>query len=158
MVFSTTRKKKFIKYVADKYEIMLMLQFSIQYAESLPFPLQLNTTEATLQMFLGRVVLKICSKFTGDHPCRIVISIKLQTTIRHGCSPVNLLHIFRTLSYKNNFGAGREGVGWGVLLNQLTNKSRYSSQMLKMLKLQNTITLIRLEICELLNTICLLTK
>ena len=52
-------------------------------------------------VFLGKGVLKICSKFTGEHPCRKVISIKLQSnfveiTLRHGCCPVNLLHIFRT--------------------------------------------------------------
>ena len=46
-------------------------------------------------------VLKICSKFTGGHPCRSVISIKLlynfiEIILRHGCSPVNFLHIFRT--------------------------------------------------------------
>ena len=34
---------------------------------------------------LTKSVMKICSKFTGEHPCR------------HGCSPVNLLHIFITL-------------------------------------------------------------
>ena len=27
------------------------------------------------EMFLGKGVLKICSKFTGEHPCRSVISI-----------------------------------------------------------------------------------
>ena len=42
---------------------------------------------------------KICSKFTGEHPCRNVISVKLlckfiEITLRHGCFPVNLLHIF----------------------------------------------------------------
>ena len=31
------------------------------------------------EVFLGKGVLKICSKFTGDHPCRSVISIKLQS-------------------------------------------------------------------------------
>ena len=55
---------------------------------------------------LGEGVLKICSKFTGEHPCRKVISIKLlcnfiKITLRHGCSPVNLLLIFRTLFLKN---------------------------------------------------------
>ena len=53
------------------------------------------------EVFLRKGVQKICSKFTGEHPCRSVISIKLQSNIieialRHGCSPVNLLHIFRT--------------------------------------------------------------
>ena len=50
------------------------------------------------EVFLGKCVLKICSKFTGQHPCRSVISIKLHSNfikiaLRHGCSPVNLLHI-----------------------------------------------------------------
>ena len=31
----------------------------------------------SLEVFLGKGVLKICSKFTGEHPCRSVISIKL---------------------------------------------------------------------------------
>ena len=60
-------------------------------------------------MFLGKGILKKCSKFTGDHPCRSVISIKLQSnfieiTLRRGCSPVNLLHIFRTPFPKNTSG------------------------------------------------------
>ena len=29
------------------------------------------------EVFLGEVALKICSKFTGEHPCRSEISIKL---------------------------------------------------------------------------------
>ena len=39
-------------------------------------------------VFLGKGVLKICSKFTGEH----------------GCSPVNLLYIFRTPFPKNTSG------------------------------------------------------
>ena len=58
------------------------------------------------EVFLVKGVLKICSKFTGEHPCRSVISIKLlcnfiEIALRHGCSPVNLLHIFRTPFTKN---------------------------------------------------------
>ena len=50
------------------------------------------------EVFLRKGVLKISSKFTGEHPCRSAISIKLQSNFieivfRHGCSPVNLLHI-----------------------------------------------------------------
>ena len=53
------------------------------------------------EVFLGKGVLKICSKFTGEHPCRSVISIKLlcnfiEIALRHECSPINLLHIIRT--------------------------------------------------------------
>ena len=29
-------------------------------------------------VFLGKGILKICGKFTGEHPCQSVISIKLQ--------------------------------------------------------------------------------
>ena len=61
------------------------------------------------EMFLRKGAPTICNKFTGEHPCRSVISIKLQSnlieiTLRHGCSPVNLLHIFRTPFPKNTSG------------------------------------------------------
>ena len=54
-------------------------------------------------------VLKTCSKFTGEQTYRSVISINLlcnfiEITLRHGCSPVNLLHIFRTTFCKNTYG------------------------------------------------------
>ena len=60
-----------------------------------------------LEMFLQKGVLKLCRKFTGEHSCRSAVSIKLQSnlieiTLRHGCSPVSLLHIFRTAFLKNN--------------------------------------------------------
>ena len=32
------------------------------------------------RVLLRKGVLKICSKFTGEHPCRSVISIKLQSS------------------------------------------------------------------------------
>ena len=46
------------------------------------------------EVFLVKVFLNICSKFTGEHSCRSVISIKLlfnfiEIALRHGCSPVN---------------------------------------------------------------------
>ena len=58
------------------------------------------------KVFFGKCVLKICSKFTGEHPCRSAISKKLpsnfvEIAFWYGCSPVNLLHIFRTPFYKN---------------------------------------------------------
>ena len=61
------------------------------------------------EVFLERGVLKKCSKFTGEHPCRSVIWIKLQSNfieiaIRRGCFPVNLLHIFRTPFPRNTSG------------------------------------------------------
>ena len=49
--------------------------------------------------------LKICCKFTGEH--RSAISIKLrcnfiEITLRQGCSPVNLQHIFRTPFFREH--------------------------------------------------------
>ena len=61
------------------------------------------------EVFLVKGVLKICSKFTGEHQYWSVISIKLHCSfieiiLRHGCSPVNLLYIFRTPFTKNTSG------------------------------------------------------
>ena len=64
------------------------------------------------KVFFVKGVLKICSKFTGQHPWQSAISaisIKLQSNFyeilfRHGCSPVNLPDIFRTPFTKNTFG------------------------------------------------------
>ena len=58
---------------------------------------------------LPHELLKICSKFTGEHLCQSAISIKLlcnfiEIALRHGCSPVKLLHIFRTPFLKNTSG------------------------------------------------------
>ena len=67
-------------------------------------------------VFLRKDVLKICSKFTREHPCKSAISTKLQSNLieialRHGCSPVNLLYIFRTPFPKNT--------SEGLLLSQI---------------------------------------
>ena len=61
------------------------------------------------EVFLRQGVLKICIKFTGEHPCGSVISINMlcnlfKIALRHGCSPVNLQHIFRTSFLRNNSG------------------------------------------------------
>ena len=77
-------------------------------------------------MFLGKGALKTCVKFTREDPCRSKISIKLQSnfieiTLRHGCSPVNLLHIFRIPFPRNTSGR--------FLLK--------NSQQIKLLKLMN---------------------
>ena len=67
------------------------------------------TEAATQRCSQERGVLKTCSKFTGEHSCRSAISIKLESnftemTLRHGCSPINLLHIFRTSFPRNTSG------------------------------------------------------
>ena len=61
------------------------------------------------EVFLRKGVPKIWSKFTGEHPCRSVVSIKLlcnfiEIALPHACSPVNLPHIFRSSFLKNTSG------------------------------------------------------
>ena len=56
------------------------------------------------EVFLGKGVLKICSKFTGENQCRSAISVKLQSDFLESLSPVNLLHIFVTPFPKNTSG------------------------------------------------------
>ena len=51
------------------------------------------------EVLVGRSVLKIWRKLTGEYPWRSVISINLlcnfiEVTLQHGCSPVNFLHHF----------------------------------------------------------------
>ena len=55
----------------------------------------------SLGVFCEKNVLKLCSKFSGEYPCQSMIQI----TLCHGCSSVNLLHIFRT-PFRKNASAG----------------------------------------------------
>ena len=62
-----------------------------------------------LRGVLEKDILKIWSKYTGEHPCLSAISIKLlcnftEIVLRHGCSPLNLLHIFGTPFPRNTSG------------------------------------------------------
>ena len=80
-----------------------VFQFSFLLS-SLFFLLLLRSSHT--DVFLGKSVLEICSKSTGEHACRSAISINLlcnfiEIALRHGCSPVNLLHILRTPFCKN---------------------------------------------------------
>ena len=58
------------------------------------------------EVFLRKGAAKICSRFTEEHQCRSVISIKLlcNFALRHGWSPASLLHIFRTTFPRNTSG------------------------------------------------------
>ena len=64
---------------------------------------------------LRKNILKKCSKFTGEYPRRSAISIKLlcnftEITLRQGCFPIILLHIFRASFPKNTSTAASEYV------------------------------------------------
>ena len=81
-------------FVNSKYESKMKLTTAIYlYAKNKIF------RSSPPEVFLGKVVLKI-SKFSGEYPCRSAVLIQLpasnffETAIRHGCSPVNLLHTF----------------------------------------------------------------
>ena len=103
---------------------------------------EMNDQRQLSRGVLMKRVLKICSKFTGEHPCQSGISIKLQTSfneiaLQHGCSPENycifskqlfvrttyLLHIFRTPFPKTTSG-------W-LLLNDSLMKSFFWSAALE---------------------------
>ena len=61
------------------------------------------------EVFLEKAVLKICSKFTREHPYQSVISIKfrcnfIELKLRDLHSPVNLLHISGKPFDKNTCG------------------------------------------------------
>ena len=69
----------------------------------------INKQKQPSRSVLRKRFLKICSKFTGEHPCQSAISINMlsnfiEVVLWHGCSPVNLLHIFRTPFPKNTSG------------------------------------------------------
>ena len=68
-----------------------------------------RTRSSPPEVFLWKGVLKIYIKFTGEHPRQSAISITLQSDVieikrRHWCSPVILLHIFRTPFPQNTSG------------------------------------------------------
>ena len=80
------------------------------------------------EVFLGNGILNICNKFSVEHPCRSVISIKvlsnfIEITLRHGCSPVNLLHVFRKPFTNNN---SKRLLLHGIIFNLVENQNAFS--------------------------------
>ena len=89
------------------------------------------------EMFSPKGILKICDKFTGEHPCRSAISIKLlcnfiEIALRHGCSTVNLLHIFRIPFPKNTSGGlllpREKNMSWAGASPSADNKTTKNKQ------------------------------
>ena len=94
----------------QEQEIRCVLATFIQWNRSSP-----------LLVFLVKCVLKIYSKFTGEHPYQSEISKNFlcnfaEITLRHGCFPVNLLYILRPPFPKNTYG--------GVFLEELFSKKK----------------------------------
>ena len=96
-----------------KLQVAIFCHIRIEYRIS-----SVNLRSRHTEVLLGKGVLKRCSQLTREHPCQRVISIQLlcnfiEVALRHGCSPVTLLHIFRRPFLKNT--------SWWLLL-----KSPYS--------------------------------
>ena len=115
-----------ILHLVDNLKIMTCLQFgvmncfsrltSLAYLDLCPEQKQplrgvfSKRCSENMQQIYRRTPMAKCDfvkvalhKFSGEHPCRSVISIKLliEITLRHGCFPLNLLHIFRTPFTRN---------------------------------------------------------
>ena len=102
---SGSKKIIYSNFQTDKIETFCFLSQD----ELLTFSSKEKIRSSHLEVFLGKVVPKIYIKFTGEHPCYSAISITLQCNfieiaLWYGCSPVNLMHIFRTPFLKNTSG------------------------------------------------------
>ena len=97
------------------------------------------------EVFFRKTVLKIWSRFTIEHPCRSAISIRLQSNFieiafRHGCSQVNLEHIFRKTFYKNT--SGRLFLALGLSSNAFLPSTSSSQCFCPMCLLKSALTFI----------------
>ena len=91
------QRKGFKNAIAESSsEVLLLLTFKISnlfnHRQQNNRSMKLRSSHP--EVFLEKGVLKICSKFTGVHPCRSVISIKLlwnfiEIALRDGCSLIN---------------------------------------------------------------------
>ena len=83
-------------------DFQCVLNTWVLHAENIVFNtpnINKNFKSSPPEVFLRE--LKICRKYTGVHPCDFN---KVAKQLRHGCSPVNLLHIFRTPFPMNTSG------------------------------------------------------
>ena len=88
------------------------------------------------EVLLGKGVLKICSKFTAEHPSWSAISIKLQSnfieiTLRHWCSPVNCCIFSEHLFLRTRLGGCFWSSAKGLLKIPLINTKSYGKYPVK---------------------------
>ena len=74
------------------------------------------------EVFLRRGVLKICNKFTGEHPCRSVISIKLLLKSHFGMSV--LLYICYIFSEHLFLETPLDGCFWITIMKHLAQRKK----------------------------------
>ena len=90
---SATLANNWIFALALTHELVILLSFDIESF----YVIRLSRNRSSRpEVLFGKRVLKICSEFTGEHPC--------QSAISHERSPVDSLHIFRTTFPKNTSG------------------------------------------------------
>ena len=70
LIFNTNYERLLLLFVILSSAVKLFSTFGF-------FSPFLTIRTSCPEVFLGKAVLKICSKFTGEHPCRSVIWIKL---------------------------------------------------------------------------------
>ena len=97
-----------IKLIQSEYQVVLIGFYCIFFTCNIK-KIFVILRSSPPELILGKGFLKICSKFIGERLCQTVVSIKLlcnfiEMTLWHECSPVNLLHIFRTPFPKNTSG------------------------------------------------------
>ena len=78
----------------------LLCQYNVWYTTGI-------SRSSPPEAILGKRVQKTCYKFTGEHPCRSVISIKLlcifiEMALWRRCYHVNLLHLYFIRKNKKN--------------------------------------------------------
>ena len=64
-----------------KMFLVVIILSDILFPDSVCWVFKQTSRISYLEVFLGKALLKICSKFTGEHPCQSVISIKLQAAL-----------------------------------------------------------------------------
>ena len=114
----TRMKKVFsIKIVVNNNFFLYFLTntFERSHFENFNRASHLKLTEADTQRCSWKKVFWKHAATLQENPCRSVISKRLlcnfiEITLRHGCSPVNLLHISRTRFTRNT--SGRLLVNW----------------------------------------------
>ena len=85
----------------DQFLVTMFIYSILFYSPHRWFVRNGNIQKQPSKGVLRKRCFQKCSKFTGEHPGQSMILIKLQSsfigvTLRHGCFPVNVQHIFRT--------------------------------------------------------------
>ena len=78
-IITNDHNKVFWKNIKSFFSGKSLNSSKIASLEKNPIAVDENKQKYRPEVFLGKGVLKIRSKFTGEHPCRSLISIKLRS-------------------------------------------------------------------------------